>query len=104
MTMTPKEAIQFGRDNGARRLMSGSRTSLGLAQHISYRSAKSARHRGRIRIDGSSIRGWAAINESDMLLILTQDRVHGPVFETPTLCMIGDILIRPRGSAIYDPR
>ncbi len=44
-------------------------------------------------IDGSSIRGWAAINESDMLIIPDPcDRVLDPFAETRTLVMLGDII------------
>jgi glutamine synthetase len=44
-------------------------------------------------MDGSSIRGWAAINESDMLLIpdpatYTMD----PFTEVPTLVMVCDVI------------
>ena len=43
-------------------------------------------------IDGSSIRGWAAINESDMLLIPDSETAFmDPFMETPTLVMIGDV-------------
>ena len=44
-------------------------------------------------IDGSSIRGWAAINESDMLLIPDPSTAFmDPFAETPTLVMIGDVI------------
>ena len=43
-------------------------------------------------MDGSSIRGWAAINESDMLLIPDPTTaIMDPFAETPTLVMIGDV-------------
>ncbi len=43
-------------------------------------------------IDGSSIRGWAAINESDMLLIPDPETAFmDPFMETPTLVMLGDV-------------
>ncbi|MBI4851711.1 MAG: type I glutamate--ammonia ligase [Acidobacteria bacterium] len=42
--------------------------------------------------DASSLRGWAAINESDMLLIPDPNRCWvDPFFEETTLCMIVDI-------------
>ncbi len=44
-------------------------------------------------IDGSSIRGWAAINESDMLLIPDPHTAFmDPFAETPTLVMLGDVI------------
>ena len=43
-------------------------------------------------MDGSSIRGWAAIHESDMLLIPDPaTAIMDPFAETPTLVMIGDV-------------
>ena len=43
-------------------------------------------------IDGSSIRGWAAINESDMLLIPDPTTAFmDPFMEVPTLVMMGDV-------------
>src|SRR5579871_2860454 len=43
-------------------------------------------------MDGSSIRGWAAIHESDMLLIPDPSTAFmDPFTEVPTLVMIGDV-------------
>ena len=43
-------------------------------------------------MDGSSIRGWAAIHESDMLLIPDPNTAFmDPFAETPTLVMYGDV-------------
>jgi glutamine synthetase len=43
-------------------------------------------------IDGSSIRGWAAINESDMLLIPDASTAFlDPFYEVPTLVMLGTV-------------
>ena len=44
-------------------------------------------------MDGSSIRGWAAIHESDMLLIPDPSRyVLDPFTEVPTLVMVCDVI------------
>ena len=44
-------------------------------------------------MDGSSIRGWAAIHESDMLLVPDPSwYMLDPFTDTPTLVMIGDII------------
>ena len=44
-------------------------------------------------IDGSSIRGWAAINESDMLLIPDPNTAFiDPFYETKTLVMTADVI------------
>ena len=53
-------------------------------------------------MDGSSIRGWAAIHESDMLLIPDPSRAFiDPFTEVPTLVMIGDV-IDPVTKQSYD--
>jgi glutamine synthetase len=67
----------------------------GLSQHISYpvRQLTEEAFEEGFGIDGSSIRGWAAINESDMLLIPDPTTAYmDPFFEVPTLCMVGDII------------
>jgi glutamine synthetase len=56
--------------------------------------------------DASSLRGWAAINESDMLLIPDSSRFWiDPFFEEPSLCMFADI-VDPitKESYKFDPR
>ncbi len=92
--MTPKEVIDFAKAKQARQIDIRFTDLPGLAQHISYpinQLTESSFEEG-FGIDGSSIRGWAAINESDMLLIPDATTAYiDPFFETTTLCMIGDI-------------
>jgi glutamine synthetase len=46
-----------------------------------------------IGFDASSLRGWASINESDMLLIPSADRFWlDPFFEEPTVCMFANVV------------
>jgi glutamine synthetase len=46
-----------------------------------------------IGFDASSLRGWASINESDMLLVPEPKRFwKDPFFEEPTLCMFANIV------------
>lgn len=46
-----------------------------------------------IGFDASSLRGWASINESDMLLVPDPERFWlDPFFEEPTLCMFANIV------------
>ena len=56
--------------------------------------------------DGSSIRGWAAIHESDMLLVPDPSwYMLDPFTDVPTLVMIGDIVdrtIEPCKKALAD--
>ncbi|MGC4050750.1 MAG: glutamine synthetase beta-grasp domain-containing protein [Paludibaculum sp.] len=92
--MTPKEVIEYAKQHGARQIDLRFTDLPGLAQHISYpisQLTEDSFEEG-FGIDGSSIRGWAAINESDMLLLPDPKTAYmDPFFETPTLCMIGDI-------------
>jgi glutamine synthetase len=69
--MTPKEVLEFAKTNDAKYLDLRFTDLPGLQQHISYPITEldEADFEEGFGIDGSSIRGWAAINESDMLLI-----------------------------------
>src|ERR1051325_4064314 len=68
---TPKDVLELGKKEGVRQIDLRFTDLPGLQQHVSYPitqlSADSFEE--GFGIDGSSIRGWAAINESDMLLI-----------------------------------
>jgi glutamine synthetase len=67
----------------------------GLWHHISYPIAKLTPESFRegFGMDGSSIRGWAAIHESDMLLIPDPSTyVLDPFTEVSTLGMIADVI------------
>lgn len=106
--MTPKEVLDFAKSNGAQQVDLRFTDLPGLAQHISYpidQFDESSFEEG-FGIDGSSIRGWAAINESDMLLIPDPKTAYmDPFFSTPTLCMVCTV-IDPitRQSYDRDPR
>ncbi len=55
-----------------------------------------------IGFDASSLRGWASINESDMLLIPDPKRFWMDTFyEEPTLCLFADV-VDPMSKAAYD--
>lgn len=46
-----------------------------------------------IGFDGSSLRGWASIHESDMLLVPEPHRFWiDPFYEEPTLCLFADVV------------
>src|ERR1700712_3990050 len=92
--MSPKEVLEFVAKNDARQVDLRFTDIPGLLQHISYpiNMLTEGSFEEGFGIDGSSIRGWAAINESDMLLI--PDPKTGfidPFMETKTYVMIGDI-------------
>jgi glutamine synthetase len=90
--MSPQDVLAFAQENGAKQLDMRFTDIPGLQHHISYPIAmltEDAFEEG-FGIDGASIRGWAAINESDMILIpdpLTA--MMDPFYEVPTLVMTG---------------
>jgi len=92
--MTPKQVLEYAREHGARQVDIRFTDLPGLSHHISYPVSQltEASFEEGFGIDGSSIRGWAAINESDMLLIPDPATAYmDPFFDVPTLCMVGDI-------------
>jgi len=67
----------------------------GLWHHISYPISKLTEEsfRDGFGMDGSSIRGWAAIHESDMLLIPDASTCGlDPFAEVPTVSLIADVI------------
>src|SRR5882762_7008179 len=93
--MTPDEVLQFAKDNGARQVDVRFYAIPGLQHHISYPVGElnEGSFTDGFGIDGSSIRGWAAINESDMLLIPDPTTAYiDPFYETKTLVMTSDVI------------
>jgi glutamine synthetase len=93
--MTPQEVLEFAKKNDARQVDLRFTDIPGLTQHISYpiNMLEESSFEDGFGIDGSSIRGWAAINESDMLLIPDPGTAFmDPFAETRTVIMLGDIL------------
>jgi glutamine synthetase len=94
-TMTGKEAIEFAQKNDIRQIDLRFTDLPGLSQHITYpiNMLEESSFEDGFGIDGSSIRGWAAINESDMLIIPDPSSAFtDPFAETRTLVMLGDIV------------
>ena len=92
--MSPQEVLDFASKIGAKQLDVRFSDIPGLQHHISYPIGELEldSFENGFGIDGSSIRGWAAINESDMLLIPDPDTAFmDPFTEVPTLVMIGDV-------------
>ena len=93
--MTAQEALELAKKNDARQVDLRFTDLPGLSQHISYpiNMLSEDSFEDGFGIDGSSIRGWAAINESDMLIIPDPSSAFmDPFAETRTLVMLGDII------------
>ena len=93
--MTTKEVLEFAKKNDARQLDLRFTDLPGLQQHISYPITQldEDKFEEGFGIDGSSIRGWAAINESDMLLIPDPTTaMMDPFYEVPTLVMNCEVI------------
>src|SRR5437660_12168733 len=92
--MTPVELLQYAKENGARQVDVRFADIPGLQHHISYPMGEltESSFNDGFGIDASSIRGCAAINESDMLLIPDPETAFmDPFMETPTLVMLVDV-------------
>jgi glutamine synthetase len=93
--MTPKEVLEFAKKNEARQLDLRFTDLPGLWQHVSYpiNQLSLDTFEEGFGIDGSSIRGWAAINESDMLLIPDGATAMMDAFtDVPTLVMTCEVI------------
>src|ERR1051325_9871701 len=74
--MTPQEVLEFATQNDARQLDLRFTDIPSLQHHVSYPISEldEGSFEEGFGMDGSSIRGWAAIHESDMLLIPDPER------------------------------
>lgn len=93
--MSPKDVLEFAKKNDARQVDLRFTDIPGLTHHISYPITQldEGSFESGFGIDGSSIRGWAAINESDMLLIPDPTTAFmDPFSEIPTLVMLGEVI------------
>ncbi len=88
--MSPKEVLELAAQSEARQFDLRFTDLPGISQHVSYpiSQLEEESFEEGFGIDGSSIRGWAAINESDMLLIPDPNTAFmDPFAETSTLVM-----------------
>src|SRR5438067_10743428 len=91
----PKTILEFVKKNGVKLLDLRFTDLPGLWHHVSYPidQVSEASFEEGFGMDGSSIRGWAAIHESDMLLIPDPNFfMLDPFTEVPTLVMIADVI------------
>ena len=92
--MNPQEVLDFAKKKEVKQLDLRFSDIPGLQHHITYPISELSldSFENGFGIDGSSIRGWAAINESDMLLIPDASTAFAdPFYEIPTLVMIGNV-------------
>src|SRR5437763_14063900 len=102
--MSPKEVLEYAKQKEARQFDLRFTDLPGLQQHVSYpiSQLEEDSFEEGFGIDGSSIRGWAAINESDMLLIPDPKTAFmDPFYALPTLAMTAGV-IDPITTQHYD--
>ena len=93
--MNPKEVLEFAQRREVQQVDLRFTDLPGLQQHVSYPVSQLTlgSFEEGFGIDGSSIRGWAAINESDMLLIPDASTAFlDPFGEMRTLAMTCDVI------------
>jgi glutamine synthetase len=91
----PKAVLDFVKKNDIKLLDLRFTDLPGLWHHVSFPIAQleESSFEDGFGMDGSSIRGWAAIHESDMLLIPDASWfMLDPFTEVPTLVMVADVI------------
>jgi len=93
--MTPKEVLAMAKENNARVVDIRFMDFPGTWQHFSVPlcELEESSFEDGFGFDGSSIRGWQAIDASDMLVIPDAATAKmDPFYEVPTLVLIGNIV------------
>ena len=106
--MTPEMVLEFIKTNRIEYADLRFLDFPGLWQHLTVpaREVTLDSFKDGFGFDGSSIRGWQAINESDMLIVpVAETMILDPFFQHPTISMICDVK-NPLTRAEYsrDPR
>ena len=102
--MNPQEAIDFAHKYGAKMVDLKFTDLLGTWQHLTIpvSQLKASVFEEGLGFDGSSIRGWRNINESDMILLPDPKTAKmDPFTEIPTVSLICDIVM-PESNMPYD--
>lgn len=92
--MTPTQVLELVKREGVEFIDCRFMDFPGLWQHTTYPATelKESSFVEGFGFDGSSIRGWQAINESDMILVPVADTARmDPFYDHPTLTLICDI-------------
>src|SRR5215813_5646804 len=90
-----KDVLRFAKEHGARFLDLRFTDLPGLWHHVSFpiEHLSDSSFEDGFGMDGSSIRGWAAIHESDMLLVPDENLyLMDPFTAVPTLVMVADVI------------
>ena len=93
--MTPKEFFEFAKKHDAKMVDLKFTDLLGSWQHCSYPIElwDEGTFEDGVGFDGSSIRGWQGIHESDMLAVPdASTAVLDPFFQRPTVSVIANIV------------
>ena len=93
--MTGKEFFEFAKKNGAAMMDLKFCDMLGTWQHCSYpiETVDESIFTDGLGFDGSSIRGWQEIHQSDMLAVCDPNTATiDPFFEQPTVSVIANIV------------
>ncbi|MBL7215233.1 MAG: type I glutamate--ammonia ligase [Phycisphaerae bacterium] len=101
--MTPKEFFEFAKKNGAEMMDLKFVDMLGTWQHCSYPIATidESIFTDGLGFDGSSIRGWQEIHQSDMLAVCDPNTaVIDPFYAKPTISVIANI-VDPETKELY---
>jgi glutamine synthetase len=106
--MTPKQVLEFAKENEAKVVDLRFMDFPGVWQHftVPLSELEESSFEDGFGFDGSSIRGWQPIHASDMLVVPDAATAKmDPFFEVPTLVLIGNI-VDPitRESYTRDPR
>ncbi len=109
--MTPEEVLQFAKENGAKMLDLKFVDVPGTWQHFSVpiRELKEDAFVEGVPFDGSSVRGFQTIHESDMLVVPDPNTaIMDPFTSVPTLTLICNIAhpgpLGPKRPYTRDPR
>jgi glutamine synthetase len=93
--MTPKQVLEFAKENQAKVVDLRFMDFPGVWQHftVPLGELEESSFEDGFGFDGSSIRGWQPIHASDMLVVpdATTAKID-PFFEVPTLVLIGNIV------------
>jgi glutamine synthetase len=93
--MTPKQVVEFMKENGAQMVDFKFMDFVGIWQHFSVPISEfdEDTFEDGVGFDGSSIRGWQPIHASDMLIVPDPETAKmDPFIAIPTLSLICNIV------------